>query len=760
MNFQNMFGVRRKNISLEKYHRFVHRDDERFYRSAFGAAVTGKNNFELDYRVVTDHRELIYVRNRGYLQYDGSNKPKRLIGLIQNITPLKQIQNEITLINELALGIGNAKDFDDALDLLLTKICEYNDWEYGEVWIPTAGGARLERSRIYYGRLKKYKGYHSRQLKSGSIKTHESLPGKIWSQKKPIWFPALHRISEKRYKEKPLAAEMKFESAFGFPVDPGMGVLGIFLFFNNTRILKGNNLVRLTDIITSQIGSILHRKYGEQLLLLKEAEEWMSSIIEAAPTGIMLTDVEGKILRINEQIEGIFQFERSELVGANIGALLAVEHKQLFERVSNGHGDTGVKTTTRLRGEYLAKPKGGSKIPVEVGLNKMTFKNQTYVLASLVDIRHRKQAESKIKASEAKYMDLYERSPDMLVSIDPVTQEIIDCNETTVKNTGYRKSKIIGSPVFELYHAACMASAREIHEALIQGKSVGQSELTLQKKDGSTIEVLLNARTINDEKGKIEQLRMSWRDITALKKARQDLEITLKKLARTNKELEQFAYVASHDLKAPIANLSSLLYLMDLDKGINDAGRPIYDRAVASIDQMNHTIKTLNEVLSLKNNFHLESEKIEFNTILELVKSGIEEKIKDTSVTIRSDFSKSKTVKFPALHLQNILQNLITNAIKYKKPDLAPVIEIVSDKNKKYVTLKIKDNGTGIDLEQHGEKLFGLFKRFHLETEGKGIGLYITKSIMENYQGKIEVSSAPGVGTTFQLYFPKEPYHE
>jgi signal transduction histidine kinase len=239
-----------------------------------------------------------------------------------------------------------------------------------------------------------------------------------------------------------------------------------------------------------------------------------------------------------------------------------------------------------------------------------------------------------------------------------------------------------------------------------------------------------------------------------------ELEITLKKLANTNKELEQFAYVASHDLKAPIANLSSLLYLLDIENGINEAGRTIFDKAVASIDQMNHTIKTLNEVLSLKKNFHLESEKIEFRTILELVKSGIEEKIKDASAVIKSDFSKCKTVKFPALHLQNILQNLITNALKYSNPDKAPAIEIVSDRNRKYVILSIKDNGTGIDLKLHGKKLFGLFKRFHVNTEGKGIGLYITKSIIENYHGKIEVQSTPGVGTTFILYFPKEPYNE
>jgi signal transduction histidine kinase len=117
-------------------------------------------------------------------------------------------------------------------------------------------------------------------------------------------------------------------------------------------------------------------------------------------------------------------------------------------------------------------------------------------------------------------------------------------------------------------------------------------------------------------------------------------------------------------------------------------------------------------------------------------------------------------VRFPALHLQNILQNLITNAIKYRKPDVDPVIEIKSRRLKEFIRLEVSDNGSGLDLDQHGKKLFGLFKRFHLNTEGKGIGLYITKSIIENYQGKIEVESTPGEGTSFRIYFPREPMNE
>lgn len=758
-NFRNMFGIKDKHIPMKRYHKLIHKDDYGDYIQAFEKSIAEKKNFELEYRLVTKDNHLMYVRNHGYLQFDKDNKPTKLIGLMQNITQIKQIQNEITLINELALGIGNAKDFNDALKLLLDKICTYNDWEYGEVWMPLDGGAKIECSRIYYGKLKKYREYQQNHIKLGPIDIDQSLPGKILSKNKPIFFPELKRLSNRRYLEKDLAIKMKFESAFGFPVDPGIGVLGIFIFYNKTRIEKDDNLIKLTDIMTSQIGSILHRKYGEQLLLLKEAEEWMSSILEAAPTGIVLTDNEGTIIQINEQIEELFEYDREELIHRNIDLFLDTNTEHLLTKA---RGDDPINSTADLmpRGEHAAVKKDGSAIPVEVGLNKMIFKNRTYFLASIIDITHRKEAEKKIKESETKYMDLYERSPDMLISIDPRTGYIIECNDTTLKETGYRKDQIIGRYVFDLYHEDCMELAKASHREIFSGKELHQVELILQKKDKSTIDVLLNARTIVDEKNDILQVRASWRDISDLKRARQDLEKTLLKLGRTNKELEQFAYVASHDLKAPIANLSSLLYLMDIEKGVNEDGREIYGRAVSSIDQMNHTIKMLNEVLSLKQNFSLDAEQIEFNTILELVKSGIDQQIKATSATINSDFTKCRTVKFPALHLQNILQNLITNAIKYRQQDVAPEIIVTSQKEGEYILLTVKDNGMGIDLELHRRNLFGLFKRFHLHTEGKGIGLYITKSIIENYNGKIEVESSINKGTTFKIYFALEPTKE
>ena len=754
-NFPAVFGVDSPGGNLKKFLGLVYAGDRDRFNRALRQVLDTSQPFELEYRLRNREKQLVDVKNNGYLLFDEEEKPLKIVGLMQNVTHIKQIQNEVLLINELALGIGNANDFEDAVRLMLTRICTFNDWEYGEVWIPGEGG-RMFCSGMFHAKHRKYRRFFDLHRKQGSLVMDQGLAGKIISANRPVWFPALGRLSARRFPEKDLATELGFQSAFGFPVNPGPGVLGILIFYNDTRIPKSENLVRLIDVITTQMGAILHKKQGEQLLLLKESREWLSTILEAAPTGIVLTDAAGNIQQVNEQIESIFGYPRDHLVGRNIGELLDVDTaKWLLEAPKYDDQIRGSRDLLKRR-EYAARTARGEEVPVEVGVNIIAFKSQIYFLASVVDIRRRREAEQLIQASQIKYMDLYERSPDMLLTADPLTGLILECNVTTLECLGYAKPDLIGTSLYDLYTSGCRELAIECHERIPAAGEVVQEELILKRSDGSTLDVLLSARSAVEAGGQNGQMRVSWRDISAIKEARQQLERTLKKLERTNKELEQFAYVASHDLKAPISNLSSLLYLLDLEQGINDQGRLIYDKAVTSIDQMNNTIKTLNEVLSLKNNFSLEAESIDFRTVLELVKAGIEQQIRETSTTIYYDFSASPTVNFPALHLQNILQNLITNAIKYRDASRPPVIEIASGKTAEGTTLRVSDNGMGIDLDRYGVKLFGLFKRFHLHTEGKGIGLYITRSIMENYQGKIEVESKPGSGTTFHLFFPDQ----
>ena len=126
--------------------------------------------------------------------------------------------------------------------------------------------------------------------------------------------------------------------------------------------------------------------------------------------------------------------------------------------------------------------------------------------------------------------------------------------------------------------------------------------------------------------------------------------------------------------------------------------------------------------------------------------------INECNAKIRVDFSACETIVFPSVHLHHILLNLISNALKYRNPATPPIIDVTTSKSEEHVCLMVKDNGLGIDLDAYGSKLFGLFQRFHLETEGDGVGLHMVKNIVESFGGSIQVESKPNEGSTFNVY--------
>lgn len=242
-------------------------------------------------------------------------------------------------------------------------------------------------------------------------------------------------------------------------------------------------------------------------------------------------------------------------------------------------------------------------------------------------------------------------------------------------------------------------------------------------------------------------------DVDELKQAERQLKGKAEELERSNVELEQFAYLASHDLKAPITNIDSLIGVMESEQFLKKSGEEVFKKLQSAVYRMKRTISTLNEVIAVKKNLDIKPENLSFDHVLKEVLQSVEEQVNKSQAQIITDFSKCPTVFFPSIHLQNVIQNLITNALKYAKTGVSPVVKVHSYKQNGYVCLVIKDNGRGIDLNVYHDKVFGLFQRFHLDVEGKGIGLHITKSTIERYGGKIEIASTEGQGTGLTLYF-------
>jgi|GEM_PF-3540389 len=223
-------------------------------------------------------------------------------------------------------------------------------------------------------------------------------------------------------------------------------------------------------------------------------------------------------------------------------------------------------------------------------------------------------------------------------------------------------------------------------------------------------------------------------------------------LERTNKELEEFAYISSHDMKSPITSLIGMLTLIQQKEAVQPGQQHLFELAVNSARQMQKTINALNEIIAFRKTLKVEREKINLVEALEEVKLRIYDMITSSGAVIQADFTKCRFIYYPAVHLKSIFQNLITNAIKYKQNGHPPKIDITTNCEDKFVVLEVKDQGMGIDMDLYKDKLYGLFQRFHTHVEGSGIGLHMIYSIVESYGGKIYIESEVNKGTTFKIY--------
>lgn len=223
-------------------------------------------------------------------------------------------------------------------------------------------------------------------------------------------------------------------------------------------------------------------------------------------------------------------------------------------------------------------------------------------------------------------------------------------------------------------------------------------------------------------------------------------------LQRTNIDLDNFVYTASHDLRSPITNLQGLLGVLIKRIGgkIESSEEKILELMSESVVRLNRTIKDLSEISKIQKEAY-EKENICFKEILHDVSNDIAFLIHESKAEIITDFEE-ECLYYPYTHLRSILYNLLSNAIKYRAVDRPPCIRITTKKEQEWLQLSVSDNGLGLREDQL-DKIFLMFKRLHTHVDGSGVGLYMVKRIIENNGGRITVESEQGMGTTFHLFF-------
>ncbi|HEU5148208.1 MAG TPA: ATP-binding protein [Chryseosolibacter sp.] len=320
-----------------------------------------------------------------------------------------------------------------------------------------------------------------------------------------------------------------------------------------------------------------------------------------------------------------------------------------------------------------------------------------------------------------------------------------------VRNAEEEKNKILSEQNQMLEHKV----AKRTQEIVTQNQEITsqneelrmhQETLSMQNKQLQEAE-----KTIREQSQKIQSLNDHLK--IEVDNRTQELQKTNKELIEHNNQLEQFAFIAAHNLRAPLVRVLGLANLIQMGESEEDK-RAALEKMICAAHDLDQVVKDLNAILNIKRHTGNFAE-VDLNESLTRTKRILEKEIEDTGTRIIHNFSEADRVYAIAPYVESILYNLISNAIKYRDPVRAPYIAIKTTHEQDFVCLAVMDNGLGIDLRKYKQNIFSLYKRFHLHVEGKGLGLYLVKTQIEALGGRVDVRSEPNEGTTFHVYFKR-----
>ena len=355
------------------------------------------------------------------------------------------------------------------------------------------------------------------------------------------------------------------------------------------------------------------------------------------------------------------------------------------------------------------------------------------------------------KRSEQYFRQLFENSAAGLILLD-AEYNIQTCNPAFETIFQWTKKEMQGNdPKSFIVPEGREAESDKISQDTLKGQTVKIESIRVDK-NGKAIPVLITSVPVVIDEVNVGIFHV-YQDISEQKNNEAILQQQTEQLLKANEELERFAYITSHNLRAPVANLTALLDLFDPQTIHDDSMKLVFQKIEASIYQMDDTVNDLIDIVSRKNQSEQPKETVYFRDLLEKTKLAFAQSIKETGAEIEGDFRAAPSLAYVKITLQNIIHELIDNALKFRVHEKRPKISLRSDPIDNFICLKVTDNGLGFDAKTDSNRPFKFYQKLHPETSGKGKGLYLVKSLVESMGGQIHVDSEPYKGTTFYIYF-------
>jgi two-component system, chemotaxis family, CheB/CheR fusion protein len=386
------------------------------------------------------------------------------------------------------------------------------------------------------------------------------------------------------------------------------------------------------------------------------------------------------------------------------------------------------------------------------------IKGVVITLTDITEIKRSNQELQKLSEelleSERHLMSLLDHTPDFIARFDRNLRYTF-VNKAIEEASGLSYKDFIGKHRIGLSFLHESAQAHESMKEVLESGEVQDFYFTQPLVTGERFYYTKLVPEFAQGSREVQSILSVSTDITALKSAEKKLLHNHQQLSEMYDRMDNFVHVVAHDLRTPLVNLKLLAELFE--KSQQEEERLEFSRLIgSSVSKLDNTLKGLIKIIEISQANEIHTKEVAFSDALYLALQDFDEQIKAHDIRVEHDFADCPSITYSEAYLESILKNLLSNSIKYRKPDQQPLIQLKTSRKDQFVLLTITDNGTGFDAQALKGKLFKPFKRFHQQTSGMGIGLYIIKYMVVKNGGKIEVESEINKGSTFKLYL--KPY--
>jgi PAS domain S-box-containing protein len=489
------------------------------------------------------------------------------------------------------------------------------------------------------------------------------------------------------------------------------------------------------------------------------AEPWPSAtaVVESMPDAIVIVDDHGRIVLANAQAEKLFGWPPGTMTGAPVEELLP----EPLREVHRAHR-TGYVRAPRVRpmGAGLAlegRRADGTTLPVEISLSPLVVAaDRSLVVAAVRDISDRRRAEEALRESEERFRKIFEEGPVGIAVVGPDLR-LQQVNAAFAAITGRSPEELVGRSFAEITHPDDVDADVELARRVFAGELPSyRIEKRYLRPDGEAVWVDLTAAAVRDEAGGVRYGLAIVADISARKRAEAEREAAMAELQRSNAELAQFAYLASHDLQEPLRMVAGYVQLLARRyRGRLDATADEFiGYAVDGVERMQTLIRDLLDYCRIDAASRPFVD-VDLGEVVSRVLSSLEPSVAASGATV--EVGPLPVVRGDHVQLGQVFQNLLTNALKFVAPGTAPAVVVaarLSDDGREWV-VSVSDNGIGVE-PRFAERIFGMFQRLHTRDAypGTGIGLAICKRVVERHGGRIWVEPRPSGGSIFSFTIP------